>query len=393
MVVRFLKQQSKGHPGFVYVTNIEAEDPSTVVIRLSRPDAFLLPTLTDIRIKHPDAPDIATGPFRLVSRQPVVQAIRFDDYHGGKSPLSGVRIVTYDSQRSAWAALLRKEVDVVQEVSRESIEFMQRATNVRTHAALQSFYIFLSLNHQHPALQKVEVRRAISQALDRQAIVDQALRGKAQVADGPVWPHHWAYTPLPNKDRYDPEAARQRLDRAGFRVLAPRKPGEPAARFTLKCLVWSEEPQWERIAQVLQRQLFDVGIHLDLQLLTLEELIQRAKSGKFDAFLMQANAGRAIDYAYRFWRSSGSANTATQLSGYTGADAALDRLRHSMSDEETKAAVTEVMQRFHDDAPAAFIAWVQVTRAVDTRFSTGDAKAMDPFINIWQWRPVEEAAK
>ncbi len=268
-VVRFLNQKRKGKLGFVYVTEVTADGPRTIVIRLSRPDAFLLPELTDLRVTHPDAADISTGPFMLVSRAPVVQAIRFDDYHGGKSPLDGVRIVTYDSHRSAWAALMRQEVDVVQEVSRESVEFMEGATNVKTYTALQSFYLYLALNQRNPALRHVEVRRAIAQALDRQAIIDRALRGKGRVADAPVWPFHWAYVPLEDKDTFNPEASRRRLDSAGFPMRPPRRAGERSARFTLKCLIWNEDPQFERIAQIVQRQLFDVGINLEIELVPL----------------------------------------------------------------------------------------------------------------------------
>ena len=392
-VVRFLNQRRKGKLGFVYVTEVTADAGRTIVIRLSRPDAFLLPELTDLRITHPDAPDISTGPFMLASRSPVVQVIRFDDYHGGKSPLAGVRIVTYDSHRSAWAALMRQEVDVVQEVSRESVEFMEGATNVKTYTALQSFYLYLSLNQRNPALRHVEVRRAIAQALDRKAIIDRALRGKGRVAEAPVWPYHWAYVPPKDKDSFNPDAARRLLDSAGFPMRPTRQTGERSTRFTLKCLVWSEDPQFERIGQIVQRQLFEVGINLEIELVTLAALTDRAGRGDYDTYLIQANAGRAIDYTYRFWRSSGAANAATQQSGYSGADAALDRLRHSTSDDETREAVAAVVKQFHDDAPAAFIAWLEVTRAVDARFDVGDSKALDPFINMWQWRPTASAAK
>ena len=77
-----------------------------------------------------------------------------------------------------------------------------------------------------------------------------------------------------------------------------------------------------------------------------------------------------------------------QNSGYTGADAGLDRLRRSISDEDTRAAVADLTRTFHEDAPAAFIAWLEITRAVDSRFTVGDHEAQDPFANIWQWRPA-----
>ena len=44
-------------------------------------------------------------------------------------------------------------------------------------------------------------------------------------------------------------------------------------------------------------------------------------------------------------------------------------------------------QRFYEDSPAAFIAWTQITRAVDSRFVVPDLGAEDPFAKIGQWQP------
>jgi peptide/nickel transport system substrate-binding protein len=387
-VARFLQNhRDDGRLGFRYITSVAGKDGATVVIRLSRPDAFLLPELSDLRIAHPDRPDVSTGPFQVLTRTPVVEVRRFEQYHGGRSAIGGVRIVTYDTHRAAWAALLRGEVDVVQEVTRDSVEFMEHSSNVKTYSSLQPFYVYLAFNHRHPVMQHVEVRRALSQALDRQDIIDRAMRGLGRVSEGPIWPFHWAYTPLTTRYTYEPQEARRRLDQAGFTLPAPQSPGERHSRFSFKCLVWSEDPQYERIALMVQRQLFDIGVDMQIELLPLDAFIKRAVAGAFDAYLMQTNASRSLDFAYRFWRSSGSANTALQNSGYTGADTLLDAVRHSTSDDEMRVALQALARRFYEDAPAAFIAWTEVTRAVDARFSVAESAIRDPFANIWQWRP------
>jgi hypothetical protein len=36
--------------------------------------------------------------------------------------------------------------------------------------------------------------------------------------------------------------------------------------------------------------------------------------------------------------------------------------------------------------PAAFLAWPETTRAVDTRFDVGDRADPEIFANPWQWR-------
>ena len=39
--------------------------------------------------------------------------------------------------------------------------------------------------------------RALSYAIDRQAVVDLALYKQGTPADGPLWPYHWAYSNSP----------------------------------------------------------------------------------------------------------------------------------------------------------------------------------------------------
>ena len=370
--------------GFTYVTDMSVTGPLTLDIRLSQPDAFLLPELSDLRLTHPDNADIGTGPFRLVRREPKIETVRFDRYHGGAPALTEIDITVYESQRSAWAALMRQEVDVVQEVSRESVEAMKGSTEMRSFSAVQPFYVPVWLNHSHAALRHTEVRRAMIEALDRRAIIEHAMRGFGQVADAPIWPQHWAYpSPAPPHYAYDPASARARLDRAGFPMKA--RAGAPASRFSFRCLVQDEDPQYERIALMVRRQLFDVGIDMAIEMTPVKTIGERGAAGDFDAMLVRVNSSRTLNLTYQFWRA------ALFKTGYTGTNKAFDAFRLADSDEETRAAVTELVERFHEDVPALFIAWLQVVRAVDTSFDVGDGHTPDPFASLWQWKPVGHA--
>lgn len=370
-----------------------AVDGGDLVVDLSRPDALLLSELLGLRISDPDAPDNGTGPFRIVSRTPELQTARFDEYHGGVPAIAGVRIVTYDSQRSAWAALLRGEVDAVQEINRGSVEFLEGSSTARTFTFLQPFYIPLVFNLRHHALMHVEVRRAITEALDRYAIVARSMHGHGRVADGPIWPLHWAYSGSHPRYAYDPARAAGRLERAGFPVRRSTSPAQPDSRLTFRCLFWSEDPQYERIALMVQRQLFEIGIHVELEPATLLDLRTRVSSGDFDAFLMRTNASRSLDLTYRFWRSTPPGDAAMQRSGYSGADDLLDLFQRSTSDQDVRRAVEALSRRFYEDAPAAFIAWTEITRAVNSSFEVPDVGAEDPFAKISHWRPVRETRR
>lgn len=372
---------------FDTVAGISSEGDD-VIVDLSRPDGLLLSELLALRIVDPESPDNGSGPFRIVRRAPSTETIRFDQYHGGSSELGGVNIVTYESQRGAWAALLRGEVDAVQEVSRESVEFLEASSNARTYSFLQPFYIPLVFNLEHPVLGKLEVRRAVTEALDRQAIVDKAMSGYGRVADGPVWPLHWGFSAPPARYPFNPAHASERLNRANLSLEGSATAPGQRTRFSFGCLFWSEDPQYERIALMIQRQLFDIGIDVHLEPATLLEIRTRVSVGDFDSYLIRTNASRALDLTYRFWRSTGPGGMAMQRSGYTGADAQLDALQRSTSDDDVRRAITELSQRFYEDAPAAFIAWTEITRAIDSRFVVPDAGGEDPFAKIWQWRPA-----
>jgi ABC-type transport system substrate-binding protein len=381
-------RQRGGELGFANVVEITTPAPDVVIIRLSQPDNFLVSALSGVRITHPDAPQVGTGPFVLTNTDAaIVETRRFDQYHQGPSPLAGVVIRTYDTQRSAWGALMRSEVDAVQEVNRGMVEFIEGNTNVRAFPMLQPFHVAMVLNQRHRVLRNVEVRRALIEAVDRDMIIRRAMNGLGEPADSPIWPRHWAYTPAARPLRQDGDSARLRLDRAGYPLPSDGN-GKARVRFTFKCLFWSEEVMYERIAMRLQRQLFDVGVDVVLQPATLETIAERMAAGTYDAVLAPMNASRSLELAYTYWRTDPSTGRSSVNSGYRGVDAAFDRFRLSASEQETRAAVAELVQRFHDDAPAVFIAWLNVTRAVHTRFTIGDPEKDDPFAHIWQWRPA-----
>jgi peptide/nickel transport system substrate-binding protein len=385
VLAQFIADPERRPWGFEHVAGVSAPDPRAVLLRLSEPDIFLLSGLADRKMVRADSPDIGTGPFKLLGRAPVVETRRFDGYHGGASNLTGVRIVTYDTPRSVWAALVRGEIDAAQEVSRDAVEFMERSSELQTYPALQPFYVSMVFNHRHPVLGRVEARRALTEAVDKRSIIERAMRGRGLEAVAPIWPQHWAYAPPGNQYRYDPESARRRLDRAGLRLPGPSGSGKLRSRFRFTCLVY-DDPQFERIALMLQRQLFDIGVDMVIELVGLDAFGPRAAAGDFDAFLVRANAGRSLDFTYRLWRSSASAQTALQNSGYTGADPLLDKLRRSTTDAEMQDTVAALVHRFQEDAPAVFIAWLEVTKAIDSDIDVGESNAQDPFMNIGQWR-------
>ena len=88
----------------------------------------------------------------------------------------------------------------------------------RTFPFIGPYYIQLVFNVRHPILKNAAVRQALSYAVDRQAVIDLALNRQGIVAEGPIWPFHWAYSTAQKAYAHNTEAATLRLDSAGFRM-------------------------------------------------------------------------------------------------------------------------------------------------------------------------------
>lgn len=373
------------------VSGVKASGPNSVDITLTQPNAFLLSDLALVSVVKAGKERSATGPFVVVNRNPQRTVLRsYPRYYRGPPPLSEIDVKTYPTQRNAWAALMRSDIDMLYEVSRDAAGFVQAESTVHSYTFERPYYISLVFNIRHPILKNPAVRRALNQALDRNALVHDGLNGWGSPADGPISPEHWAYsrgTPF----EFNPDGARADLDAAGYR-LKPSAPEAIPSRFGFTCLVYTGDSRFERLAVLLQKQLADIGV--DMQLVPVKdshEWTKRLLSGNYDAFLFEMY-GRSLSWAYRFWRSQeagGLMNT-----GYRAADAALDQLKMARSDDETKAAVAELTRVMHEDPPAAFLAWQTSVRAVSTKFDVAPEKNRDIFSNVWQWRvaPTNEQA-
>ena len=381
-------RKNRGEEPYPSFSSIRAITPTAdgVRITLSEPSAFLLADLALTSARLPTNNLIATGPFQIESNEAEQKILKaFPRYYRGTPGIGRIEVNIYPTQRKAWTALMRGDLDMLHEVSRDAAEFVEAETTVKTYSFPRTFYIPLVFSTRHPILKRVEVRTAINEALDRAALVRDGLRSRGRPADGPLWPQHWAFAPEAPRFAFDPNAAKARLDKAGL-VARPGEGGVPT-RFSFSCLTFANDTRFERLEVLVQKQLADVGIDMKLVPLPQNDLVVRLQKGDFDAFIFEM-AGRSLSWVYTFWRSQ---NPPTMVdTGYRSADTVLDRIKTARSDDEVKAYVAELGRILHDDPPAAFLAWQETSRAVSHRFDVAAEENRDIFTNIWQWRPRKD---
>jgi peptide/nickel transport system substrate-binding protein len=304
-------------------------------------------------------------------------------YYQGTPKIDRLVIRPYSTLRTGWASLMREEIDVLWDVAHDSAEFIA-SSDVRLHSYSRNYLYLIALKTSHPKFASAPVRRAMNAALDRERLIREVLNGRGLPANGPLWPQHWAYDSTVPGYTYDPSLALTTLDAAGIRRQTDR-PRQVPARLSFVCIVPENYAVLERLALAVQKQLYDIGIDMQLQAVSAEDYIQRIQNGNFEAIIGDIISAPVFARPYLFWRS----NQALNSFGYSNplADRWFDSVRYAAGESEYRAATSQLQRTLMENPPALFLAWQERTRAISRRFEVPVEEGRDPIPLLWQWTP------
>lgn len=348
------------------IDDVRTIDAETIEFVMKRRSSFLLEAL-DVQIEAADSPLVGTGPFMVTNRSgDRAEMAANTQYYAGRPAIDRLVIVTYDSVRSAWADLLRGEVDMLYDVGVEALDSLESSRNVNIFTFQRGYAYMLLLNLRRAHLRDSAFRRRLNAAIDRDALIEDALIGHGRPAQGAVWPEHWAYRPDFPHFTYD---ARQSpgADRRMMRILF----GEPAL---------------ERLALVVQRQLQSAGFAVELESVPADRVVPRLAAGDFDAVLSDYRQGPNMVRPYLFWHSGAPFNFGAYSN--RNVDAALDAIRYAADDAAYAAGVAAFERGMVDDPPAVFLSWRERARVVSTRFDVPLDRTVDALGWLHLWKPA-----
>jgi len=227
---------------------------------------------------------IGTGPFRFVAWQAGDSIIgeAFDDYYAGRPTIDQVvlRVATLDDNARI-TALRSGELNstAISLVGLDSIEGDDQIQVVQ-HPGRANQY--LEFNLAKPIFEDVRVRKALSYALDRQAIVDAIWQGRASIYNS-VFPLDWWATKQDTTlfDN-DPDEARRLLDEAGWVEGDDgiRERDDQKLSFTIHSII----DTWPL---VVQQQWKAIGVDASIELVDFPTLSTQFYTTKvFDAVAM-----------------------------------------------------------------------------------------------------------
>jgi len=364
---------------FDEVERVRAIDDHSVEIGFRRRSPLLLESL-EVQIRKQGSAIVATGPFSVA--QPTELRAN-TDYYQGPPKIGVIQIATFPAVRTAWAELLRNGLDMLYEVGPDALDSLEGARNVKVFTFTRRYQFAIAFNTQAPALKSSATRRALSMSIDRARLVQAALYGHGEPSSGPIWPRYWALPADSKGIQFDPRGA-ERILNPGAKASSDR-----TAHLRFTCLVPSDS-MYERIALELKRQFEAVGVDMNVESKSPDQLFEAERSRKFEAAVIEPISGPTLLRLYQFWHSRGAVNPGGF--GHPGLDAALDRLRLAETEPLYREAVANLQQAFVDDPPAVFLSWSVRARAVSTRFAVPAAEpGREVLSTLRLWQPsVEE---
>jgi len=222
------KSESQGASFMAAVTEVRAEDESTVRVTLSGPNAeFPLILGLYMMMIVPDgfgAADlekgIGTGPFKLKEFKPGIRGVfvRNENYWKAGLPyVDEIELFAIPNISSRTNALLAGEIDIMGVVDPKTVALLEKAPDIDIVSAKSNAHTVISGMVDRGPTADPNVRLALKYAADRQRAQQSIFKGHSQIGnDHPIAPFDSYYCSDIPAHVYDPERARFYIRKAGL---------------------------------------------------------------------------------------------------------------------------------------------------------------------------------
>lgn len=339
---------------------------------------------------------VGNGPFRFVSRAAgqnwVFEANK--DYPaelGGRPYLDRLVVRAIPEATTRMRELLSGNVDYYVAVTPDQAQQVANSATARLATFRYRSYTLLGWNQRREMFKDVRVRRALTMAINKQALIDGILKGYGEIAHASIPNIYWQADSTVGRDvRYDPEGARRLLAEAGWvdrnrDGVLENAQGQPF-RFTLKTNTGNQERR--DIAEVVQSQLKAVGVDAQLSLVEFNTLIEQlndVQNRPFDAVVMGWVAEFKIDDENLF--SCNKMNEPYQWVSYCNprTTALLDTLPLIVDREQARPLWREYQRLIAQDQPYTFLYFQERIEGVNNRLQNVHPDARGDLVGVNKW--------
>jgi peptide/nickel transport system substrate-binding protein len=392
---------------------VEAVDDSTINFILPAPYVFFLNNLTvgilprhiwegippsNFILADYNLRPVGSGPYEFsdIAKDNEGNILNFqlianDDYYDQKPYIKSFNLSFYFDEDSAIDAYNKKQVFGVGYISPSKISDLKSRRSSNIHSINIPRYYAVFFNQQRSkVMADRDVRKALSMATDRKAIVEQVLKGEGKELFSPIPPGTFGFTDDVKKFDFDAEKANKALDDAGW------KKGDDGIRkkndlvFEIN-LVTTDWPDLVATADILKAEWEAIGARVNLEELGVSDIQQNViRPREYDALLFGQVLGIDPD-PYAFWHSSQTRDPGLNLSLYSNPDVdkLLEKIRQEADETQRIDDYKKFQQNITDDIPAIFLYspnYLYVTNGTVQGININSMVTPDKrFSNVEQW--------
>ena len=319
VIFSFARQGDKANPFFTYagdttwgyyndmsmptlVKSFEKVDDLTVKLTLTSPNAPMIANLAmdfasimskeyadkllaDGTPEKLNQQPLGTGPFAFVAYQQdaVIRYKANAEYWDGKQPIDDLVFAITQDASVRLQRLKAGECHVAGYPNPADIPALKTDTSVTLVEQAGLNVGYLAYNASQPPFDKVEVRRALNMAINKEAILEAVFPGIGQIAKNPIPPTMWSYNEKTVDDKYDPEASKKMLEDAGVKDLKMKVWAMPVAR--------PYNPNARRMAELIQADFAKVGVEVEIVTYDWTQYLKLAGDPKHDGAVLAGWTG------------------------------------------------------------------------------------------------------
>lgn len=227
-----------------------------------------------------DQKPIGTGPFMLVNYQKdaVIRYKANPDFYRGKSKIDDLIFAITPDAAVRLQKLRANECQIMVYPNPADLAMIEKDPKINLLSKEGLNVGYLAYNALKEPFNKVEVRKALNMAINKQAIIDAVYLKAGKVAKNPIPPTMWSYNDAVVDDSYDPKKAAEMLKAAGVSGLKMKLWAMPVQR--------PYNPNARRMAELIQADWKAVGVDAEIVSFEWTEYLKKSKDKDRDGAVL-----------------------------------------------------------------------------------------------------------